>query len=651
MGVFLSYALPGVPAGCAVALMAVGLVVTYRTTGVLHFAFAAQAYVAGLIYAVMVRDGHGVAVAGTMAILVASPVLGVLLDLVLFSQITRATETARVVVSLVVLFVFEQLPSFALSGSTVYAPPPILGSTATAFCLAGTTVSTASLGTAILAAVVAVVVGLAVRRSRLGLEMRAAVESTRLLELSGVAARPVTAVSWAASSLLAGLAGVLVAPTLVTVDPTSYWVLLVGGLTAATIGGFQRFSTVFVGAVALEVAIGVVQGYLPQGTFYETVVGPGLPFATLAVLLTCHPAMRRLLVATDPLASVDPPIATPVLRTERDVAGRGVRGVGLASAALGFAAVLAWLDPATTFTVATGVALATVLLSTSLVTGLAGQLSLCQVSLAGIGAFTCGQLDERYHVGFYVGALAASVVGGLVAFVVGLAAQRLRGLSVMLLTFAFALLCDQVLFQWSWVGGGYSGVSMPAISFASVTFTPSSRQALVAGLVLFALAGLVFNRLRRGSVGLFLVALRESEAGAQAVGVAPLRVRLVTFTTAGVVAGVGGAFYGALQGIVSPASFNVEVGLLWLVAVCAMGSQTTWGALVGGIAVAFAAQPVTGGVTLTDWALWLQVALAIAAITYAFRPEGLVERLRGGAEAAAGHVAVVRRRRAAAVAP
>jgi len=103
----------------------------------------------------------------------------------------------------------------------------------------------------------------------------------------------------------------------------------------------------------------------------------------------------------------------------------------------------------------------------------------------------------------------------------------------------------------------------------------------------------------------------------------------VTFATAGVLAGVGGAFYGSLQGIVSPASFNIEIGLLWLVAVCAIGVQSVAGALVAGIAVAFAAQPVTGGITLSDWALWLQIGLALAAITYAWHPEGVVEQLRG----------------------
>ena len=629
MGVFLSYALPGIPSGCAVALLAIGLVLTYRTTGVLHFAFAGQAYIAGLIYAVMVRDGHGTAVAAIMAIAIASPIIGVVLDFALFSRITRATATARVVVSLVVLFVVEQVPSFVISSDTMYAPPPLLGSSATAFTISGTAVSTQSVGTVIVALVSACIVAVVVRFSRLGLEMRAAVESTRLLELSGVRARPVTSAAWAFSSLLAGLAGVLVAPTLVTVDPTSYWVLFIGGLTAAVIGGFARFGWVLGGAIGLTVAIAVLDGYLPQGTFFETVIGPGVPFVLLAALISFHPGMKALLAPTDPLAGVDPPLMTAVLTSRTSRVERGIGGAGWAAVVLGFLGIVVFVDPATVFTIATGVALATVLLSVTLVTGLSGQLSLCQVSLAGLGAFACGQLDARYHLGFYLGALLGGAIAGAFATLVALAAQRLRGLSVMLLTVAFALLCDQVIFPWTFVGGGYSGVSMPAVTLPGIAVTQSSRQVLVLGLVLFTCCGGIVNRLKRGSVGLFLVALRESEAGAAAVGVSPARVQVVTFATAGVLAGVGGAFYGSLQGIVSPASFNIEIGLLWLVAVCAIGVQSVAGALVAGIAVAFAAQPVTGGITLADWSLWLQIGLALAAITYAWHPEGVVEQARG----------------------
>ena len=104
----------------------------------------------------------------------------------------------------------------------------------------------------------------------------------------------VTSAAWAFSSLLAGLAGVLVAPTLVTVDPTSYWVLFIGGLTAAVIGGFARFGWVLGGAIGLTVAIAVLDGYLPQGTFFETVIGPGVPFVLLAALISFHPGMKAL---------------------------------------------------------------------------------------------------------------------------------------------------------------------------------------------------------------------------------------------------------------------------------------------------------------------------------------------------------------------
>ena len=95
MGEFLSYAVPGVPVGCTFAIMAVGLVLTYRATGVFNFAFGAQAYVAAFVYAELDGPRPQKWSAFLLAVVVMSPLLGLAFDRLIFRHIASANGPAR----------------------------------------------------------------------------------------------------------------------------------------------------------------------------------------------------------------------------------------------------------------------------------------------------------------------------------------------------------------------------------------------------------------------------------------------------------------------------------------------------------------------------------------------------------------------------
>ena len=240
MSQLLGYALPGIPFGCTFALVAIGLVLTYRSTGVFNFAFGAQAYLAALIYAVMTENGVSRGVAGGFVILVLSPLLGIIFDRLVFSRIASANVAAKTVAALGLMVGLPALASIIFGPATRNAPPSLLFNVNNVVLhIDGTPINGEQLSTTLVTLLVLVVLSTMLRKTSLGLSMRAAVESPRMLRLQGVASGRVTASAWAVSSALAGLAGILLAPRYGQVSVDNYTILLVGAIAAAAVAGLS----------------------------------------------------------------------------------------------------------------------------------------------------------------------------------------------------------------------------------------------------------------------------------------------------------------------------------------------------------------------------------------------------------------------------
>lgn len=316
MSQFLNYAVPGVPFGCVFALMGVGLVLTYKASGVFNVAYGAQAYVSALAFVSLIADGWPRWAAAVIAVFVIGPFVGIALDRLLFRRVRTASPLVKLVPAIGLLIA---LPSLALiiAGSPPVIPPPALFLNAQqvyfrwgAIPFSGLEVSIA-LSTLV---VVAVLVAL-FRFTPIGLEIRAVVESPRMTELQGINAGRVSAFAWILSSCMAGLAGVLLAPLYSQLDPQNFTVLLVWGIAAAVVGGFQSLPLALVGGLALGIGQQVLSGYLPAG-IVSTGLRPSLPFVVLLIFL---PFVRQRQIE-DPLAACDPPTTAMVEEA------RGYRG-------------------------------------------------------------------------------------------------------------------------------------------------------------------------------------------------------------------------------------------------------------------------------------------------------------------------------------
>jgi ABC-type branched-subunit amino acid transport system permease subunit len=634
MGVFFGYVLASIPYGCAFSLVAVGLVLTYRATGVFNFAFAAEAYAATVIYSELITHGVQRGWAAAILVFVIAPIFGALLDFGLFSRVPPGNRTAKTIMALGLMVLLPQIVETAVPGNPPLPPAPFFS---TSFLPVWQLGSNPVFGSAIceVLGTILVLVGLVVllRTRRFGLPIRAAVESPKLLELSGVDARWVLRFAWMVSTSLAAVAGVLYQTGGGgTVDPTKYDLLLVASIAAAALAGLRNLPIAVLGGVLLGLAEGLVQGYVPSTSLWYTALVPSLPFLFLLVLLIFHPTLRHLEDTSDPLAAVEPPPPVPAVAMRPPAVDRTIRRMRWPFLLVVVFGVILFVPTDWTSTLTQGAALSIVFLSITLLTGLAGQLSLAQWMFAGIGAFTTAQLAENRHWPILAAALAGALVAGLAGWLAALPALRLRGLPVALLTLCLALLGDNLLFPTSWISNGSNGISVPRPSsifgfdFASVN---SEGFFVLTVVVMVAVAGVV-HLLLRGTTGRALTAVHASPIGASSSGVQTRRMTILVFMLSASIAGLGGAFYAMNAQFISQDSFVYNFGPIYLVIVVTIGSTTVEGAITAGmlfsvLSYAFTNVPQgVGGTQLKSQALTV-ILLSLGAFAYAKHPEGIVE--------------------------
>ena len=227
-------------------------------------------------------------------------------------------------------------------------------------------------------------------------------------------------------------------------------------------------------------------------------------------------------------------------------------------------------------------------LSYTLVTGEGGLISLCQITLAGIGAFAAARLAAEagwpVWLAILVGALFAVPFGLLVA----LPSLRIGDLYLALLTLGFALADRAVRVE---TPGVRQLRCRPARSPTRSGFrSPTGWRCTSIVAVVFAVVGLLIVNLKRATSGLVFAAIRSSEPASMTSGISIVRAKFVLFGVSAFVAGLGGALYATVVGSATPTSFNALVGIVWLAIVVTWGVRSVIGALLAGMIFAIAPQ-------------------------------------------------------------
>ncbi|MDP1794166.1 MAG: ATP-binding cassette domain-containing protein, partial [Acidimicrobiales bacterium] len=282
-----------------------------------------------------------------------------------------------------------------------------------------------------------------------------------------------------------------------------------------------------------------------------------------------------------------------------------------------------------------GVALAAAGLSLNLLMGYAGQISLGQASLLGVGAFASGAITpadpSNPGMPFLVAIVVAAASGAAVAFLVGLPALRLRGLYLAVATIAFSFTMTESILKANSIGGGSAGIALPRPQVNNFVFTRNGDYLGVL-LALLALLWLLDTNVTRTTLGRAFRAIKSDEAVASSFGVDVTRYKLAAFALAGAMAGIAGLMSGHLVGTINSESFKYEESLLLVVVVVVGGLGSRVGVLAS--AAFYALYPVIMPTIFGDGILGYDVVIGAAFLvsTMARNPGGLAATFREAIE-------------------
>ncbi|WP_416965954.1 ABC transporter permease subunit, partial [Streptomyces sp. Agncl-13] len=585
--------LAGLSVGSAAALTGIGLIVTYRATGVLNFAHGAIAMVcAYVLRQCVVGWGWPLWLGAVVTLLFVAPGIGVALERFVFRPLAvLGGDPAQTLVASIGVFVLLVGGAALVWGQGARDDAPVL-------------VPADPWGQLAVVLVLATGVGAVIRWTRFGRELRAVVDDRRLAVLGGVDADRVAAAGWAFGSFTAGLTGVLLAPY-VRLDPYGL-PLLVMEVVAVAVAARMRSLPV---AVVVALGIGVGQSQLTRlhlpgwgGQLVQT-AGANLFVVALLVAALVLPGLG----AKDAL----PRTATARVATPP---GAWIVAAVLFLLPLGFAGS----DLHTSVQVP---ALGVVLLSLVVVTGRGGQLSLGQAAYAGLGALFTALLAAGRFPGLprlpELAALALAVL--LVAplgLLTGWPAISRHGLSLALATFAVGVGVSRFVFAQPYATSG--------LSLARPSGFDGDRAYYVLELALLAAALLATHALRRGRTGRALAALRDHEQGASAAGVRVPSLKLLAFVAGAALAALGGGMLGMGLRAFDPSAYDPVRGLLWFAAVVVLGADSTLGALAAAALLVGLDAGARGGVAAA--------LIGVLAVCVGRFPGGPYEALRAAAE-------------------
>lgn len=551
MDQFLHFALLGLGVGALYVLSAQGLVLIYRGSGVLNFAQGALAVFGAYWYYELNQHGVPYGWAVAIAILVTA-LLGALFHLVVLRALRRASAMMRLVATLALLICIQGIAT-AKYGSELFTPSSKLPQALVSFGK-GVVVTEDRLILLGIACFITLVLYLVYRYTRFGISTSAVAENQLAAAATGLSPNLIATVNWALGSALAAVAGILIAP-LTGISVSEMTPIVLAGLAAALLGGFSSFPLTLLGALA----IGVVETVLPSYTKQV-----GLPAAAPLLLIVIVMVIRGRSL---PLRGF--------LLDRLPEAGTGrIKWLGLGFGCAAFVALDLSLNATWTDALGVTFAMALILLSIVVLTGYAGQISLGQWILAGVGAFVAGKLVATQGWPFEVALIAGIAGAALVGSVFALLAVRTRGANLAIITFGLgAVIADMVFNNLAWTGG-YEGTNVGYQKFFGIDVDStlhSSRYALLV-FILFVLVALFVANVRRGRFGLRMLAVRTNERAAAALGISVPGTKLFAFSLAAGIAGLGGALF-AFQSTIIPYSTIFESALsITLVGYVVIGS-------------------------------------------------------------------------------
>ena len=613
MTTFLAFLTTGLVVGCIYALTATGLVVTYMTSGIFNFAHGAIGMIAAFVYwQFSVGWGWPVPIALFATLFVVAPLMGAVIERLLIRPIRGASVDLAIVITLALLLLLIGVANVVWAGTTTRILPLFFAGHQTK--IGSLSVTYHQIVVVVVAIVVAVALKLLFSRTRIGIAMRGVVDDPDLAAMAGASPARVQQLSWALGASLAGLAGILLAP-LVNLDILTLTLLVINGYAAALVGRLRSLPLTAVGAIALGLMVNAAKIYGPDaGRIWQPLAKfiqdnqSVIPMAFLFVVLVTLPSAR--------------------LRSGSVIGPPSPRAAGLKSSLIWGGVLVAVVAVAAPFlsgsNVVTGskaLIFALTLLSLVLLTGYGGQVSLCQLTFVGLGAYAMGTWGGGSLLGV-VAAVLLSAAAGAGRAADAAAARALPGPGDVRLRQR----ADLVFFNRTFGAGG--SLAVPRLHLPGLS--PQGNESyLVLLAVAFVLSSLLVLAVRRGRYGRQLAALNDSPAACATLGVNINITKLAVFAVSAGMAGFAGALFGGLRGQVGPNDFVALASLTLLLILRVGGINTVTGALFGGVVLA--SFPLLQEHVPSNWPL-SYLLTGIAAVSIGRDPNGIGGRIAEAAE-------------------
>ena len=643
----LSFAVAGLAVGALYAMSAMALVITYNASRVFNFAQGGMAFFLAYCFYYMGNSDTGLGwnlwLSAAIVVLIIGPLLGLFLWWLLLGKLGNLAPLTKVGVMIGLQVALVAVTTLIFGHDPVYLVYGPVGEPNVIFTVFDVNVSNEQFIIIVTAAIVALGGYWVLNRTMAGLVTRGSVDSELMTVLTGTNPKFVVASTWAIGTGIAGLAGLMVLPK-VGLSPGGFANLIAASMAGAVIGKFTHLWRAFFGALALGVTQEVLVLYLPSDGLLGTALRPSLPFLFMVVAVLVYSQQKDVKADSQKVevAAVNNAYEVSLskyLNVMRNPKGHWDRYVGYVVLVVVLVAIPNFFSEYWTGLVAVGFCYAVVFLSFRLVTGEAGIISLSQISFAGIGVIAAAYVvnndtwfGDKNSVPIILAMLIGGVVAGLTGTVVGLLCLNLGPLYAAIVTFAFALLVDNVVYtrdEFSNFGSGLP-FGRPSITIGSWSQSFDSPKTFYwfGAAVMFAVMFVLWS-LRRSTTGLVYATIRASRVRAATLGFDIYIARVGVFALGAAVAGIGGTMIASFQLVAFPNGFLMTIGLVWFALAVAQGTSSMGGLAAGGLTLLFAPAVFTDILHLPDRLQDLPVLLfGLVAINMVVDPIGIQPNMR-----------------------
>jgi branched-chain amino acid transport system permease protein len=565
MSEFFTFLVIGVVTASIYAVTAMGLVVTYNTTGVFNFAQGAVGMALAFVFW-QLWQGWGVQplLALAIVLLILAPLFGALVERTMMRNLHNTSVGISIVVTIGLLLLLVGIANSIWNQDTSRTLPSFLPNVQVT--IGQVSISGEQLITVGLAVVVAGALRLFFKRTRTGVAMRAVVDDPELAALNGARPGRLSSYSWMIGTMLAGVAGILLAPQ-TNMNILDLTVLVVYGYSAAVVGRLKSLPLTVLGALILGIANSMAIGYAPSSAV--SIITAALPMVLLFLALIVLPQARLS------IGRVVREHPVPVASARVSVAG-AVTVVAVAS-------VLALTVGGSNLNTL-GLALVIAILGLSLVplSGYGGQVSLCQFTFLGLGCVVMAKVGGGHSIWGVFAAVGACAAAGAI---LSLPALRLRGLYLALATLAFAVLMDNLFFNSTTIMGDSDTLPVGRPDIFGIAFA-SNRAFTVLVAVVLGVCIVGIGAMRRSRFGRRLVGMNDSPAACATAGLNLTATKLIIFTFSAGLAGLAGALYGGIEQSVDANQFQFLLSLAFFLTVTAAGISSLSGPVIAGVFLA-----------------------------------------------------------------